>query len=76
MMAETPLSSGAKKANVTAWDFALRGSYSWNSDFDIEGRLIFRNASAEFSGDADRPDPISRATQSSKILQLGVSYYF
>lgn len=75
-MAETPLSSGAKKTNVTAWDFALRGTYSWNSDFDIEGRLVFRNASAEFSGDADRPDPISRATQSSKILQVGVSYYF
>lgn len=75
-MAETPVSSGSEKMNVNAWDFALKGSYSWSSQLDVEGRVIFRNSGAEFGGDSDRPDPISQFTQSSKVIQLGLSYYF
>jgi len=75
-MAETPSKSGTETSNINAWDFALKGTYSLSDSLDLEGRLIFRNASAEFAGDSDRPDPIAQATQSSKILQVGVSYYF
>jgi len=75
-IAEAPLSSGSDQSQINCWDFVFRGTYSLNSKVDLEGRLIFRNAGANFSGDTDNPNPISQATQSSKILQLGVSYYF
>lgn len=75
-IAETPFSSGSDPSQINSWDLVFKGSYSLNSQVDLEGRLIFRNSGADFSGDTDRPDPISQATQSSKILQLGVSYYF
>jgi hypothetical protein len=75
-IAEAPLSSGSNQSQINCWDFVFKGTYSLNSKVDLEGRLIFRNSGASFSGDTDRPDPISQVSQSSKILQLGVSYYF
>ena len=75
-IAEAPFSSGSDQSQINCWDFVFKGTYSLNSKVDLEGRLIFRNAGASFSGDTARPDPISQASQSSKILQLGVSYYF
>jgi hypothetical protein len=73
---ETPYSSGMDQTNVNAWDFVLRGTYSLSPELDLEGRVIFRNAGAEFGGESPRPDPISQATQSSRVLQVGLSYYF
>jgi len=75
-IAETPLVSGTDPSQINSWDLVFKTAYSLNSNMDIEGRLVFRNSGADFAGDTDRPDPITQATQSSKILQLGVSYYF
>jgi hypothetical protein len=75
-IAEAPYSSGSDPSKINCWDFVFKGTYSLNSKVDLEGRLIFRNAGANFDGNSDLPDPITQATQSSKILQLGVSYYF
>jgi len=73
---ETPYSSGVDQTNVNAWDFALRGTYSLSKELDIEGRVIFRNSGAEFLGESPRPDPISQFNQTSRVIQLGLSYYF
>lgn len=75
-IAEAPFSSGSDPSQINCWDLVFKTSYSLNSRVDLDGRLIFRNSGSDFSGATDRPDPINQATQSSKILQLGVSYYF
>lgn len=75
-IAETPFVSGLDPSQINSWDLAFKAAYSLNSNLDLEGRLVLRNSGADFAGDGDRPDPITKATQSSKILQVGISYYF
>jgi hypothetical protein len=73
---QSPVISGPVASNISSWDLVLRGSFSLGEKWDLDGRIIFRNASSEFSGETELLDPITQASQSSKIAQIGVSYYF
>lgn len=73
---QNPIISGPEASNISSWDFVLKGSFSLGDKWDLDGRLIFRNASSEFLGESELADPITQASQSSKIAQIGVSYYF
>ncbi len=75
-IAQSPSSYGPNQSNISSWDLVLRGTISLGSSLDLDGRFIVRNSSADFSGGSGGTSAIKQTSQSSKIAQVGVSYYF
>lgn len=73
---EEKYTSGSDVSNVSAWDFAMRGTYRFDKTIDFEAKLFFQRNGADFSGKATRSVPYASASQVSRGLMLGMSCYF
>lgn len=73
---EGPFTSGAQVTSLSAIDFQVKGYYNLTSELDLEAKLLLQGYGAQFSGAGTRPQPLLSSSRSSRLIALGISYYF
>lgn len=73
---EGPITSGAAVEHLSAIDFQVKGYYNLTPELDLEAKVLFQGYNAEFSGTGTRPTPLLSSSRSSRMIALGLSYYF
>lgn len=73
---EGPITSGAQVTQVSAIEFLVKGYYNFTPELDLEAKILFQGYSAQFAGRGTRPVSLLSSSRSSRLLSLGLSYYF
>lgn len=77
-VSESPIKDGSKSSNVAAWTILIKTTYNYQKDIDIVGKMFFQRFGSDFatSTGTGASSQVATASQVTKGLMLGVTYYY